>query len=149
VNSLPSSSPRLRYRSRRVPRLSATTGSRIASTCLGYRRSIFATRAREPYPRPVTTYYPRLHPRRGVSHTRDKQCRSCAQWRRNAKNRSARNSSAPRMARIPSIDGRARINDDQIHRHKVKGPQWPPLAASSLLVAETSSRQRATLELSR
>jgi len=31
-------------------------------------------------------------------------------------------------ARIPSIDGRARINDDQIH-HKVKGPQWLPLAA--------------------
>lgn len=141
-----------------TPCLSATTRSRIvfrgasrnANTFLPrYRRSISTTRVhearttREPYPRPVTiSPISAAYTRRSVSRTCNKQCRSCAQWRRNAKNRSVRNGSKHRPdlrapARILLLKAStARINDGQIHHYKVKGPQWVPLP-SSFLVART------------
>lgn len=89
-------------------------------TKYGQLRSVSATRYDFPY-----------HAvRRDVSRTYNKQCRSCTQWRRNAKNRSAR-STAARLGRLyktrpeSSYWRRVRhVNRDQIRHHKVKRSQW-------------------------
>lgn len=108
--------------------------ARDANTFLPrYRRSISTTRVhearttREPYPRPVTTSPISGAYTRRISRTCNKQCRSCAQWRRNAKNRWIRRANIRALqapARILLLKMNiARINDGQIHHHKVKSPQ--------------------------
>lgn len=104
-----------------------------------YRRSISPTRAhkvrattnriRDPLRLPLS-----CRPSRGLSRTYNKQCRSCTQWRRNVKNRSARSNSTPR----PALQNPTRILLLKAHQsrpdrhHKVKGLQWLSLRGTAV-----------------
>lgn len=103
--------------------------------CIGDRsrnKSPRSTSSYTKYPRPVTTS-PISRPV-GLSRTYNKQCRSCAQWRRNAKNRSIRN--AARSAHEPWLEPRYSsrvrcVNGSQIRHRKLKEPQWAPLRGTA------------------